>query len=50
MKKGKKRLVMSFVNACCLVVLKEAYHWMPGKKGMAMVMIPRSRFDSVLQV
>ena len=49
-KKGKKRLVMNFVNACCFVVFKEAYHWMPGRKGIAMVMMPRNGFGSVPHV
>ena len=40
MKKGKKRLVMNFQKAWCLSVFKEAYHWIPGRKGIAMVMNP----------
>ena len=49
MKKGKKRLVMNLPNRC-LFVLRVAYHWMPGRKGMSKVTMPKSRLGSVVQL
>ena len=49
MKKGKKRLVMNFPNRCSFV-FRVAYHWMPGRKGMSKVMIPKSRLGSIVQL
>ena len=49
MKKGKKRLVMNLPNRC-LFVFRVAYHWMPGRKGMSRVMMPKSRLGSVVQL
>ena len=41
MKKGKKRLVINFQKAWLLSVFKEAYHWMPGRKGIAITVTSR---------
>ena len=49
MKSGKKRLVMNLPNRC-LFVFRVAYHWMPGRKGMSKVMMPKSRLGSVVQL
>ena len=49
MKKGKKRLVMNLPKRCSFV-FKVAYHWMPGRKGMLSVMMPKVRFGLVVHL